>query len=267
MAKRFKTVEWGDRGIRKRTSDAKWREPLNWNSQLQRGMVHRCNECDTRFVAKKAYCKKCATSNVTKVKRERVFCASLSDLFENNASQKSELTRWRSDALYMMANTPYIDWLVLTKRPENVYTMIEQSDMGSFSDAEMWLYANPHISFGTSIENQFAANTRMPHLLNIPAKTRFLSVEPLLGEISLRHWANNMPEWVIIGGESGNKARPLHVEWIEKLVAECIEFNVPYFVKQFGDNPFRNGESFKAGYKGHDMNLWPEKLRVRQYPD
>lgn len=151
MDHRYGKVKWGPQGTRQRTSAANWRKPLQWSKQAQ-----------------------------TEGKRYRVFCASLADVFED----RSELAPWRAELLHLIQQTPNLNWLLLTKRPENVSSMIEQAT--GFSDSEMWFHSAPHVWIGTTVENQHYANERVPHLLKVPAKVRFLSMEPLLGEVDLR---------------------------------------------------------------------------------
>ena len=114
--------------------------------------------------------------------RKRVFVMSMGDFFEEHP----QVTEWRDRALAVVQECTSLDFQILTKRPENVVRMIEMANSHSFSDAEMWFYAYPHVWIGTSVENQEQADKRIPELLNIPAKVRFLSCEPLLGEVDLR---------------------------------------------------------------------------------
>lgn len=115
-------------------------------------------------------------------KRERVFVMSMGDFFEDHP----QVTEWRDKALALIQECKHLDFQVLTKRPENVVSMIECANSHSFSDAEMWFYANPHVWIGTSVEDQEQADKRIPELLRIPAAVRFLSMEPLLGPVDLR---------------------------------------------------------------------------------
>lgn len=200
MDKRFGRVEWGVNGTRKRTSAANWRDPLKWNRDAQAAGI-----------------------------RQRVFCASLADVFED----RPELAEWRSDLFDLIYSTPHLDWLLLTKRPENVLDMVP-------ANWHAWLPANVWI--GTSIENQAAADERIPHLLRIPASVRFLSMEPLLGPVDLDHVVSpgsletlRGVQWVIVGGESGTKARPMHPDWVRSIRDQCQADGVPFFFKQWGE--------------------------------
>lgn len=227
MDKRWGKVEWGPQGQRKRTSKANWRKPYQWN-------------------------KKAASEG----RRYRVFCASLADVFEHKPDQP-EMDEWRADLFSMIAATPRLDWLLLTKRPELVNQTIER--VTGFSDAEMWFHSAGNVWIGTSVEDQAAADKRIPELLKVPAKVRFLSCEPLLGPVTLTSWdqyiypdgfenngpmqailglsyePDNLIDWVIVGGESGPKARPMHPDWARSLRDQCVEAGVPYFFKQWGE--------------------------------
>lgn len=176
-------------------------------------------------------------------KRRRVFVQSMADFFEDHP----DVIQWREDALGLISKCEWLDFQILTKRPENVNRMI--ADI--YGDCE-WLMENlgksklPNIWIGTSVENQEMADKRIPELLNIPAHVRFLSVEPLLEEIDLQRWFHGMGvtlslrpihvtpfiHWVIVGGESGTKKRPFDVAWARSIRDECRAAGVPFFMKQ-----------------------------------
>ena len=181
--------------------------------------------------------------------RMKVFVMSMGDFFEDH--QQAE--EWRWDALALMQECKSIDFQVLTKRPENVIEMIETSRSHSFSDAGMWFYANPHVWIGTSVENQATADERIPELLQIPAAVLFLSMEPLLGPVDISRYCGvyeneigtsfGRPQyriesgidWVIVGGESGPNARPMHPDWARSILDQCQAAGVPFFFKQWGE--------------------------------
>lgn len=142
--------------------------------------------------------------------------------------------------------------------------------------------APPNVWLGTSCENQATADERIPHLLNSPAAIRFISCEPLLGEIDLRgrpkeqqhlcircglgpEATHDHPDgyrtrgldWIIVGGESGPNARPCVIGHIRSLVKQCKAANVPVFVKQLG--------SYYRDH--HNIDKFPEDLRVREFPN
>lgn len=158
----------------------------------------------------------------------------------------------------------------------------------------------PNVWLGTSVENQATADERIPHLLRCPAAIRFLSCEPLLGPINLRHvhpddnidclygWNPNVgPEgmncqcvdWVIVGGESGPGARECDIAWIRGILSSCDAARVPCFVKQVGARPIYDpshqirlvnsglaDSGKRLDSKGGDPSEWPADLRVRQLP-
>lgn len=228
MDKRYGRAQWGPNTRRVRTGSSNWKKPLQWNANAK------------------------ATG-----KRAKVFCASLSDVFEDHP----DWIEPRRDLLNMIINTPHLDWLLLTKRPENVNQMIEQAT--GFSDAEMWFHAAQNVWIGTSIENQDATK-RLGHLLMVPAKVHFISAEPLLGEINISRWLGNRPDmwpengvnWVIVGGESGKSARPMQIEWARSLRDQCQAAGIAFFMKQLGG----------VVDKRHDLEDMPEDLRIREFP-
>ena len=213
MDKRYGRVGWCPQGTRQRTSEANWRKPLAWNRRAK-----------------------------AEGRRYKVFCASLADVFED----RQELIAWRVDLLDMIGRTSHLDWLLLTKRPENVQDMIAQA---TGRHPEAWLANHMNVWIGTSVEDQKAADERIPHLLHIPARVRFLSMEPLLGAVGLDQVYDHtlrtpgtilMPfyhgiHWVIVGGESGPHARPMHPDWVRSIRDQCVDASVPFFFKQWGE--------------------------------
>jgi hypothetical protein len=131
---------------------------------------------------------------------------------------------------------------------------------------DRWLAGDPppHVAIGASVEDQLRAVERIPELLAIPAARRFLSCEPLLGKVDLA--ASNIDpaltsiDWVIVGGESGPKARPCDAQWIRHIVSQCRYARVPVFVKQLGANT----NYVIRDRKGADPSEWPEELRVQE---
>lgn len=180
---------------------------------------------------------------------------------------------WLADLLKLIHDTPNLDWLLLTKRPENWHIRMAQcldeigkregfprdGSPGPFGDAMVeWLQGTAfpkNIWIGASVENQKVADERIPELLKIPAAVRFLSVEPMLGPIEFpdhlgwercRCGARGLADcfcvpirnlhWIIFGGESGPNTRPCNVEWIRDGVRQCRAAGVATFVKQLGAN-------------------------------
>jgi protein gp37 len=148
-----------------------------------------------------------------------------------------------------------------------------------------WPFAN--VWLGTSIEDQRSADERIPHLLRCPAAVRFLSCEPLLGPVGLRPpriidiqrtrrvgyvqaWRirrEGWIDWLIVGGESGPRARPCNVDWIRSIVEQCRAAQIPAFVKQLGSRPVWSSSADPVGPgKNDDPDEWPEDLRVREWP-
>jgi len=241
MDKRFGRVEWGPAGTRVRTSEANWRKPLTWNRDEWRG----CPACGWRgsvqsvridITDKRPFsCPDCGRAHPNTV-RQRVFCSSLADVFED----RPELYQWREDLFALIDKTPNLDWLLLTKRPENANDMITTMT-GGYLNAGDW----DNLWIGTSVENQEQADKRIPELLKIPAAVRFLSVEPLLGPMTINKETGTLDEvfalgenginWVIVGGESGPNARPMHPDWVRGIRDQCQAAGVPFLFKQWGE--------------------------------
>lgn len=209
-------------------------------------------------------------------RRRRVFCSSLADVFDNEAPGGQRERLWN-----LIRKTPNLDWLLLTKRVGNVKGMLPD-DWG-----ECW----SNVWLGATIVNQDEADRDIIKLLNIPAHIRFLSMEPLLGEVDLtkeylaarmggeypfkavpREYRTSLLDrldWVIVGGESGPSARPFVLEHAKTIVQDCKSAGVPVFVKQLGARP-TNGEGVAHAItdkKGKRMDEWPEELRVREFPN
>ena len=262
----------------------------------------------------------------------RVFVNSMSDLFHEDVPFE-----FVDMVFAVMAITPRHTYQVLTKRPERMaaYLSVPPRELGlRWGDQALssppvpyggrvtkgvsqWAeignalqegthpWPLPNVWLGTSVEDQPAAEERVPHLLRTPAAVRFVSCEPLLGAVFLDQWLleSSPPHppradglhWIIAGGESGPGARPCFVPWIRELVDQGRFAGVPVFVKQLGARPIETRASFAArcaipiecehGYdvcpkcdagvmvlklgdrKGGDPNEWPEDLRVREFPE
>jgi len=155
-------------------------------------------------------------------RRHLVFCASMADVFEDRADHEPD----RAQLWALIEATPFLTWQLLTKRPENVHLMVPQRWVFDRWPENVWL--------GTTVEDQQRANERIPHLLANDASVRFLSCEPLLGTVLLAPWLHEGVGWVIVGGESGPKHRPLDLEDARIIRDECEEAGVPFFFKQVG---------------------------------
>jgi protein gp37 len=267
MDKRYGRVKWGPGEKRIRTSEANWRLPLAWDRKAKR-----------------------------EGRRMRVFCASLADVFDNEVPAE-----WRADLFQLIAKTTHLDWLLLTKRIGNTKRMlnevVDELSCGINTWDELpW----PGVWIGATVVDQAEADRDIPKLLATPARVRFLSIEPMLGPVSLDCWPiygedeEQMLHWVICGAESGPDARPLHIEWVRSIVQQCRAARVACHVKQLGhvvlDSGMSSpGEHWPVGIvreplprakeedppfivrlkhrKGGDPAEWPEDLRVQEFPE
>jgi protein gp37 len=171
----------------------------------------------------------------------------LADVFEGADSMPGDalagVEAARAALWELVEGTPWLVWMFLTKRPENVMGMVPERWRGGLP-GNVWV--------GTSVEDQVTADVRIPELLLVPAGVLFLSCEPLLGEVSLedlvrykgaRRMSCLSPhgfygrriDWVIAGGESGPGARPVHPNWVRLLRDDCHLNHVPFFFKQWGE--------------------------------
>lgn len=222
-------VNWGPGAPRRRTSASNWQKPVTWNAKHE------------EFFAQNG-------------RRRRVFCSSLADWADNAVP-----AQWRFDLADVILKTTSIDWLLLTKRIGNAAAML----------AEMFPAGIPsNVWVGATICNQEEADRDIPKLLAVPAAKRFLSMEPLLGPVDIpqlcacgcgkpiaeaRQETLDDPgylnpeqaaatikatlgiDWVIVGGESGPNARPMHPDWARSLRDQCQAAGVPYLFKQWGE--------------------------------
>ena len=241
---------WGKGAPRRRTSVHNWNEPRRWDSQPRMDFE----------------------------RRQRVFCASLADWLDDEVP-----IEWTADLLDLIRATPNLDWQLLTKRPENwrprldqVYNWTTQRVYDYNPALQLWVLswlqgqAPDNVWIGTTVEDQARADERIPLLLRLPAKVRFLSCEPLLGPVDLIKWLHpegrcgeclqlievhrtcvscdcccegpegtltrgDLIDWIICGGESGKDARPMHPAWARSLRDQCAAAGVPFFFKQWGE--------------------------------
>lgn len=135
-----------------------------------------------------------------------------------------------------------LDWLLLTKRPQNITKMVPWKSAIEWPD-NVWV--------GTTVENQKEADRRLPHLLKIPASIRFLSCEPLLGELDLSSFSSDPAlhpiDWIIAGGESGAKARPMNPIWLRTLRDFARKRKIAFHFKQWGHWAPSEANEGKAG--------------------
>lgn len=197
MDKRYGRVQWGPHGERVRTSAAYWRQPLTWNKHF------------AAFQAKHG-------------RRQRVFCASLADVFDNQAPVGARADLWR-----LIWDTPNLDWLLLTKRPENIVDMLPES-WSSHRDEwrNVWL--------GVTAENQQEFNRRWPVLSRVPhVAVKFISYEPAIGPLdNIYATAGQSPDWIICGGESGRGYRDMPELWADDVREMCRDAGAAFFMKQ-----------------------------------
>jgi protein gp37 len=150
--------------------------------------------------------------------RRRVFCSSMADVFE----EYEGLDEQRARLWNLIEATPELDWQLLTKRPENIRRMVPTHWLRS-PRANVW--------YGTTVESQEYLDARAVELLSTPAAVHFFSCEPLLGHVDLKGYR---PAWIIVGGESGPKHRPLNLDYARSLRDQCREKGIAFFFKQVG---------------------------------
>lgn len=225
---------WGPNGERHVTGESYWKQPLKWNRQAEEP----CFLCGDKSA-------QCECGNK---RRQRVFCASLADVFED----RLDLVEPRHRLFDVIDRTPNLDWLLVTKRPENLNAMLPWTSehAGEYGErywSNVWL--------GTSVENRKHGLPRVDVLRRTPAGVRFLSCEPLLedlGEVDLTGI-----HWVIVGGESGADARPMDTRWATNLRDQCKAAGIAFFMKQM---------SACANKTYKDFDRFPPHLRVREFP-
>ena len=155
--------------------------------------------------------------------RHRVFCSSLADVFDNHASI---LPEWRADLWALISATPNLDWMLLTKRPGNIGNMLPVPFSFDTHYPNVWL--------GCTITSRAEMLRDAPKLKSVDARVRFWSVEPLLGDIG-KIPCDLLPDLVIVGGESGPRARPMHPDWVRSLRDQCKAAGVAFHFKQWGE--------------------------------
>lgn len=264
MSARIVSRKWDTEaagGVRVRTSETYWNDPIRWNRKAEKAGI-----------------------------RRRVFCASWADVFEDFAGPivwrdgRPVINRWseapytmndvRADLFRLIDRTPWLDWLLLTKRPQNIrrftYDAWTEKVGGHVSqnegDGRQWK-PRPNVWLGTSIAVQADADANIPALLKCRelSPVLFLSCEPLLGPVNLKLGSVKCPhcglehakfgtaycvgcsrriyedarpreiDWVIAGGESGPHARPMRPAWVRSLRDQCKSASVPFFFKQWGE--------------------------------
>jgi protein gp37 len=190
--KRSGLVKWGN-NPRRRTTEAYWKEPFKWNAEAR------------SFKREHGH-------------RPRVFCASLADAFDNQVNPT-----WREDLFAMIRQCRRLDWLLLTKRPQNITKMLPAD----------WDDGYHNVWLGVTAEDQPRFDQRWKILQTIPAVITFISYEPALGSLTLPK-NGPLPDWLISGGESGGRARPIDPQWVRTIIADCRRKGVAVFHKQWG---------------------------------
>ena len=183
---------WGVRSLPRKMSSSNWRNPRVWNRDAG------------EFFSKHG-------------RNRRVFCGSMMDWADKNAPEGQRERLWN-----LIKETPNLTWQMLTKRAPNIEKYLPE-DWGDGYD---------NVCLGVSVGNKKHGFPRIDRLREIPAKIRFLSIEPLLedlGEINL-----DGIHWVIVGGESGDNFRPMDMNWAESIYIQCLDRGIPFFFKQQG---------------------------------
>ncbi|HEY0966969.1 MAG TPA: DUF5131 family protein [Opitutaceae bacterium] len=227
MAVRYGRVEWGPGKPRSRTSNGNWKKVRSWDRQAAKDGT-----------------------------RPRVFCASLADWLDHEVP-----IEWLADLLELIRTTTHLDWLLLTKRPEQWRARLEAvCEIDGDSIAWSWLKGNApaNVWFGFSAEDAGWFDWRWNYVKHIPARVVFCSNEPSLGRLVLPadFLALGSKAWVINGGESGHGCQPMDEAHPTETLRQCQEAGVPFWMKQMGG----------AVDSRHELSDIPEHLRVRQLP-
>lgn len=211
---------WGPHANRRSVSDATWDAPKAWNRRARR-----------------------------EGRRFRVFCASMADVLDNHHSIDD---RWRSWLYELIFSTPNLDWLLLTKRPENARKFLPDSWFDVRWPRNVW--------FGITAENQRRFNHAARWLPRIPATVRFLSVEPMLEFIKIEADVARYIDWLIAGGESGrlDSIRPTPEGAFANIYGQCLHWRIPFFMKQL--DQLRHRKLYK------EFARFPAEIRVREHP-
>lgn len=246
---------WGKDKPRRFFGDAHWNEPLSWNRAAEKAG-----------------------------ERRRVFCASMADVCED----RRDLDSWRERLWALIERTPWLDWMLLTKREAAYAKMLPKE----------WL-ANPrkNVWLGVTAENQRRADERIPELLEVPAVVHWISAEPLLGPINFMPWMRGAKhdvtndvldapdgavvggeervgdvwrrrtgiDWVIVGGESGDEPRRMDAEWARDILDQCRRGHIAFHFKQKGR--ILAAEMGCKDREGKKAEEWPEDLRVQEFPE
>ena len=215
LSNRYGFSVWGKNGERRTFGEKHWREPLGWEAAAHGVGV-----------------------------RAQVFCSSMCDVFEDHPT----IARERGKLWPLIQQTPNLDWLLLTKRPERIAECLPASWGG---------HGWPNVWLGTSIESEKHIG-RADHLRQIHAVVRFVSAEPLLESIPSLNLDGI--DWVIVGGESGPGYRPMNHAWAEHLRLRCAESGSAFFFKQSA--AARTEMGIELG--GKIVRAWPTPRVVKK---
>jgi protein gp37 len=199
FSRKHKFDIWGENKPRRTFSEKHWNEPRKWNKEAQK-----------------------------ENKLHTVFCGSMMDWAEDDAPVLERKKMWE-----LIKETPFLMWLTLTKRPENILKYLPDD----------WTENYPNVALGTSIENNDYI-IRVDIIRKIPAVVHFISAEPLLGPLTDLELTNI--DWVIVGGESGTNWREMKKEWAIEIRDKCLKNNVSFFYKQ-GNGQFSGAEPYLDG--------------------
>lgn len=188
-------------GERRRTAVANWAKPHKWNREVGVDFLEGMRPS-----------------------RPRVFTNSLADFFDNQVP-----VQWRREAWHVIDQTPNLDWLILTKRPQNIMKMLPDPDAGY---SKPWGNGWPNVWLGMTAENQEEYDRRSNHLYKVPAAVRFISYEPALGPLVVD--LDAPLDLLICGGESGPHARQMDLAWARAARDQCKRQGIFYFFKQMG---------------------------------
>ncbi len=212
---------WGADKPRRFFKQKHWNEPLKWDKDADGNDV-----------------------------RPRVFCASMADVFETHGEKsiQDNLNFYRQELGNLIIDTQNLTWMLLTKRPEDMFRYMNLMFDGCDNIPDnVWI--------GTTAENQAMYDKRSRALFEVRqyVSNTFLSVEPQLESITMTGY---VPDWVIVGGESGPGCRPFNPDWARLLRDQCREDDAAFFMKQLG------------GVQNHHAELsdLPEDLQIREYP-
>lgn len=208
----------------------------------------------------------------------RIFVCAHGDLFHESVPHE-----WIDRVFAVMAQAPHHTFQVLTKRPERMRAYLAQAEMEVRDSlkyepaAETLSWPLPNVWLGVSVEDQAAADERIPLLLQTPAAVRWVSAEPLLGPVDLSEtldeegyesggpqgWVQTRPhgiDWVVAGGESGTGARPMHPDWARSLRDQCAAAGVPFLFKQWGAwGQYVNEDHYTYGGEEKHAHAWVDR--------